>query len=97
MTLHCLPGKLVDVTGNYKYMYFCCGVVVIFASIWLFIGNFINYRLLEKERKEAEMYKPAETEDPDRDCDAKEADGNAHTSEPSADKQEGAMQRETNI
>ncbi|XP_076152748.1 monocarboxylate transporter 2 [Alosa pseudoharengus] len=92
-----LAGKLVDVTGNYKYMYFCCGVVVIFASIWLFIGNFINYRLLEKERKEAEMYNRAETEDPDRDHDAKEADGNATASEPLSDKPDGAMQRETNI
>lgn len=85
----------MDVTGNYKYMYFCCGSVVILASIWLFIGNFINYRLLDKERKKAEMYKQAEMEDPDQD--ARETDENAHTSEPSADKQEGAMQRETNI
>ncbi|CAF96301.1 unnamed protein product, partial [Tetraodon nigroviridis] len=57
--------KLVDYTKNYKYMYFCCGAVVILASVWLFIGNFINYRLLERERKKAEMYKQAETEDPD--------------------------------
>ncbi|XP_062374132.1 monocarboxylate transporter 2-like [Sardina pilchardus] len=93
-----LAGKLVDVTGNYKYMYFCCGSVVILASIWLFIGNFINYRLLDQERKEAEMYKRAETEDPDRDQDAKEADGNAAAaSESQSDKPDGAMQRETNI
>lgn len=81
----------MDVTKNYKYMYFCCGVVVVIASIWLFIGNYINYRLLDKERKQEEMYKQAETEDPDRD--GKEADGNAQTSE----KPDDAMQRETNI
>ncbi|KAG7269660.1 hypothetical protein CRUP_019049, partial [Coryphaenoides rupestris] len=46
-------------------MYFCCGAVVIVASIWLFIGNFINYRLLERERKQADTYKEAETGDPD--------------------------------
>ncbi|XP_044535150.1 monocarboxylate transporter 2 [Gracilinanus agilis] len=46
-----LAGKLVDETGEYKYMYFCCGVIVTIASIWLFIGNAFNYRLLEKERK----------------------------------------------
>ncbi|KAM4748872.1 monocarboxylate transporter 2 [Rhinophrynus dorsalis] len=45
-----LGGFLVDVTGNYKYMYFVCGLIVIVASIWLFIGNAINYRLLAKEK-----------------------------------------------
>lgn len=45
-----LGGFLVDLTGNYKYMYFVCGMIVIVASIWLFIGNAINYRLLAKEK-----------------------------------------------
>ncbi|XP_075711139.1 monocarboxylate transporter 2-like [Rhinoderma darwinii] len=45
-----LGGWLVDLTGNYKYMYFVCGMIVIVASIWLFIGNAINYRLLAKEK-----------------------------------------------
>nr|XP_033815433.1 monocarboxylate transporter 2 [Geotrypetes seraphini]XP_033815434.1 monocarboxylate transporter 2 [Geotrypetes seraphini]XP_033815435.1 monocarboxylate transporter 2 [Geotrypetes seraphini]XP_033815436.1 monocarboxylate transporter 2 [Geotrypetes seraphini]XP_033815437.1 monocarboxylate transporter 2 [Geotrypetes seraphini]XP_033815438.1 monocarboxylate transporter 2 [Geotrypetes seraphini]XP_033815439.1 monocarboxylate transporter 2 [Geotrypetes seraphini]XP_033815440.1 monocarboxylate t len=46
-----LGGWLVDISGNYKNMYFICGVIVITASVWLFIGNAINYRLLEKEKK----------------------------------------------
>ncbi|XP_056430001.1 monocarboxylate transporter 2 [Hyla sarda] len=50
-----LGGWLVDLTGNYKYMYFVCGTIVIFASIWLFIGNAINYRLLAKEKIAAEQ------------------------------------------
>lgn len=81
-------------------MYFSCGVVVIVASIWLFIGNFINYRLLERERKHAELYKRTETEDPDRDQDQKQADGEAQASEELVDKSAGdeePMQRETNI
>lgn len=96
-----LAGKLVDITKNYKYMYFCCGSVVILASIWLFIGNFINYRLLERERKQAAMYKQTDTEDPDRAQGQKEADGEAQ--EPSKDpeeqneKVEEPMQRETNM
>ncbi|KAM8973927.1 monocarboxylate transporter 2 [Pelodytes ibericus] len=45
-----LGGWLVDITGNYKYMYFVCGLIVIVASIYLFIGNAINYRLLAKEK-----------------------------------------------
>ncbi|XP_049422302.1 monocarboxylate transporter 2-like [Epinephelus fuscoguttatus] len=95
-----LAGKLVDLTKNYKYMYFCCGSVVIFASIWLFIGNFINYRLLERERKSAEMYKRTETEDPDQARDQKETDGEAQASQELVDKSEKGeepMQRETNI
>lgn len=81
-------------------MYFCCGAVVIVASIWLFIGNFINYRLLERERKQAEMYKRTETEDPDHVQDEKEADGEAQASMELGDqskKQEEPMQHETNI
>lgn len=95
-----LAGKLVDVTKNYKYMYFCCGGVVIVASIWLFIGNFINYRLLERERKQA-AYKQTDTEDPDQAQGQKEADGEAQ--QPSKDpneqnqEEEEPMQRETNM
>ncbi|XP_024913446.1 monocarboxylate transporter 2 isoform X2 [Cynoglossus semilaevis] len=95
-----LAGKLVDVTKNYKYMYFCCGAVVILASIWLFIGNFINYRLLARERKLAEQYKRTETEDPDQVRFRKEEDGEAQASDGAANegqKDEEAMQRETNI
>ena len=81
-------------------MYFCCGAVVILASIWLFIGNFINYRLLDRERKLAEMYKRTETEDPDHVREQKEADGEPQASEELDDKtqkEETPMQRETNI
>ncbi|KAM9312443.1 monocarboxylate transporter 2 [Gastrophryne carolinensis] len=57
-----LAGWLVDITGDYKYMYFACGVIVIIASIYLFIGNAINYRLLAKEKlaNEAKNAKEAE-------------------------------------
>ncbi|XP_023066392.1 monocarboxylate transporter 2 [Piliocolobus tephrosceles] len=47
-----LAGKLVDITGDYKYMYVACGAIVVAASVWLLIGNAINYRLLAEERKE---------------------------------------------
>lgn len=73
---------------------------MILASIWLFIGNFINYRLLERERKQAEMYKRTEVEDPDPVQDGKEADGAPQISEELVDKSpkdEEAMQKETNI
>ncbi|XP_067856137.1 monocarboxylate transporter 2-like [Heptranchias perlo] len=50
-----LGGLLVDLTQDYRCMYFVCGSIVILASIYLFIGNFINYRLLEKEKRMEEM------------------------------------------
>lgn len=83
----------MDITKNYKYMYICCGSVVILASIWLFIGNFINYHLLEKERN-AEMYKQAELEEPDKEPSLTE-DG--QVSENVCEKGEGHVQRESNI
>lgn len=84
---------MVDVTKSYKYMYFSCGAIVIFASIWLFIGNFINYRLLERERKSAEIYKRTDTEDPDQDKEQKASEELVDKSQ----NDEQPVQRETNI
>ncbi|XP_060513075.1 monocarboxylate transporter 2 [Panthera onca] len=52
-----LAGKLVDQTGQYKYMYMACGAIVFLSSVWLLIGNAINYRLLAKEKKLGEARK----------------------------------------
>ncbi|MBN3294035.1 MOT2 protein, partial [Polypterus senegalus] len=47
-------SALVDAFGDYKYMYYVCGAVMLLAGIFLFIMNYYNYRLLEKEEKERE-------------------------------------------
>ncbi|XP_066579906.1 monocarboxylate transporter 2 [Amia ocellicauda] len=92
-----LGGWLVDVTGNYKYMYFCCGVIVIIASIWLFIGNAINYRLLDKERKREQELKQDEINHDHKDGDA-DCKNNSEDVSVSPKKQpDDLMQRETNI
>lgn len=61
-----LAGKLVDETGEYKYMYIACGAIVFVSGVWLLIGNAINYRLLAKEKKlekaKKTIYKPESTE-----------------------------------
>ncbi|KAM3665432.1 monocarboxylate transporter 1-like [Ammospiza maritima maritima] len=44
-------GKLNDMYGDYKYTYWACGVVLIIAGTYLFIGMGINYRLVAKEEK----------------------------------------------
>lgn len=84
-----LAGKLVDITKNYKYMYLCCGSVVILASVWLFIGNFINYRLLERERKQNETSERRENQE--------QTQMNADASQQLCEDQDGVVQRETNI
>lgn len=38
-------------------MYIVCGVIVFLFSVWLFIGNVINYRLFVKEKKLVEVEK----------------------------------------
>ena len=47
----CFTGKLLDITGEYKYLYIASGTVVLVSGTYLLIGNAINYRLLDKERK----------------------------------------------
>lgn len=42
---------MLDITGEYKYLYIASGTVVLVSGTYLLIGNAINYRLLDKERK----------------------------------------------
>lgn len=49
--------------GDYKYTYWACGVILIIAGIYLFIGMGINYRLLAKEQKAEEKQKREGKED----------------------------------
>ncbi|NWS09939.1 MOT1 protein, partial [Pachyramphus minor] len=46
-----LGRVLNDMYGDYKYTYWACGVVLIIAGIYLFVGMGINYRLVAKEQK----------------------------------------------
>lgn len=50
-------GGLNDKYGDYKYTYWTCGVILIVAGIYLFIGMGINYRLVAKEQKAEEKQK----------------------------------------
>ncbi|XP_005397484.1 PREDICTED: monocarboxylate transporter 2 isoform X2 [Chinchilla lanigera] len=91
-----LAGKLVDVTGKYQYMYMSCGAIVVVASIWLLIGNAINYRLLAKERKKEQASK--------NDAQLRESRESEPLSKPTQDvivkdakAQDSPSERETNI
>uniref|UniRef100_I3M7A9 Monocarboxylate transporter 1 n=1 Tax=Ictidomys tridecemlineatus TaxID=43179 RepID=I3M7A9_ICTTR len=61
-----LLGRLNDLYGDYKYTYWSCGVILIFAGIYLFIGMGINYRLLAKEQKLDEKQKKESKEEETR-------------------------------
>ncbi|XP_062396762.1 monocarboxylate transporter 1b [Sardina pilchardus] len=47
-------GKLKDIYHNYRYTYMACGVILVVASVFLFVGMGINYKLLERERRAEE-------------------------------------------
>lgn len=67
-------GKFKDIYNDYKYTYQGCGIVLIIASVFLFVGMGINYRLLDKEKKEEERRAKVEgrEEESNKDNTAKE-------------------------
>ncbi|XP_028308414.1 monocarboxylate transporter 2-like isoform X2 [Gouania willdenowi] len=53
-----LSGALVDIFGDYKYMYYACGVMMLVPGIYFFIMHYYNYKKLEEEhRKSADVEK----------------------------------------
>ncbi|KAM9814154.1 monocarboxylate transporter 2-like [Neosynchiropus ocellatus] len=44
-------GLMVDVYGDYRYLYLMCGAVTLTGGVFLFIMNFFNYHMLDKEKK----------------------------------------------
>lgn len=49
-----LLGRFKDIYHDYKYTYQGCGILLIVSSVFLFLGMGLNYRLLDKEKKEEE-------------------------------------------
>lgn len=41
----------MDVFGDYKYLFFMCGGVIIAGGVFLFVMNMYNYHMLEKENR----------------------------------------------
>ncbi|XP_063796997.1 monocarboxylate transporter 2-like [Pseudophryne corroboree] len=77
-----IGGAIVDTFGDYKYMFIECGAIMVFAGIFLFVGNFYNYRMLRKEaqaekqdqKKEIEMTEGAKLKKEDSDQVAKNSE-----------------------
>nr|XP_046252978.1 monocarboxylate transporter 2 isoform X2 [Scatophagus argus] len=48
-----ISGALVDAFGDYKYMYYACGVFMLVPGIFFFIMHYYNYKKLDEEQKQA--------------------------------------------
>uniref|UniRef100_A0A8C6U4F4 Monocarboxylate transporter 1 n=1 Tax=Neogobius melanostomus TaxID=47308 RepID=A0A8C6U4F4_9GOBI len=62
-----LTGSFYNYYNHYDYTYISSGIVLIVASVILFVGMGINYRLLAREKKEKERL---EKEQPKGECEA---------------------------
>ncbi|KAM9855261.1 monocarboxylate transporter 2-like [Aulostomus maculatus] len=47
-----ISGALVDAFGDYKYMYFACGVFMLVPGIFFFIMHYYNYKKLDEEQRQ---------------------------------------------
>ncbi|XP_061909264.1 monocarboxylate transporter 2 [Entelurus aequoreus] len=47
-----LSGALVDIFGDYKYMYYACGVFMLVPGIFFFIMHYYNYKKLDDEQRQ---------------------------------------------
>ncbi|KAL6119533.1 slc16a1 [Pungitius sinensis] len=50
-----LTGQFYNYYQHYDYTYISCGIILIFASLVLFLGMGLNYHLLAKEKKNEEL------------------------------------------
>ncbi|TMS19701.1 Monocarboxylate transporter 2 [Larimichthys crocea] len=45
-----IAGLLVDITGDYKYLFILCGSVIFTGGVFLFVMNIYNDHMLKKEK-----------------------------------------------
>lgn len=48
-----LSGALVDIFGEYKSMYYACGVFMLVPGIYFFIMHYFNYKKLDEEKRKS--------------------------------------------
>lgn len=62
-----LTGSFYNYYQHYDYTYISCGVILMVASVFLFVGMGTNYHLLDREKKAEER---REKEQPKEECEA---------------------------
>uniref|UniRef100_A0A3P9DK55 Solute carrier family 16 member 7 n=1 Tax=Maylandia zebra TaxID=106582 RepID=A0A3P9DK55_9CICH len=50
-----MAGALVDYFGDYKYIYYACGVFMLVSGIFFFVMHYYNYKKLDEERGKSKM------------------------------------------
>ncbi|XP_072305207.1 monocarboxylate transporter 2-like [Eucyclogobius newberryi] len=48
-----ISGAMVDAFGDYKYMYYTCGVLMLLPGIFFFIMHYYNYKKLDEKQKQS--------------------------------------------
>ncbi|KAM9342426.1 monocarboxylate transporter 2-like [Pholidichthys leucotaenia] len=48
-----ISGALVDYFGDYRYMYYACGVLMLVPGIFFFIMHYFNYKKLDEEHRQS--------------------------------------------
>lgn len=41
----------MDAFGDYRYMYYACGVIMLVPGIYFFIMHYYNYKKLDEEQR----------------------------------------------
>ncbi|KAI5607074.1 solute carrier family 16, member 7 (monocarboxylic acid transporter 2) [Silurus asotus] len=72
-----IAGALVDMFGDYSYMFYMCGSVMLCAGLFLFVMNYYNYRRKDAARRRRENG----TELAERNVDTEIKRGDSRTSE----------------
>uniref|UniRef100_A0A672YF15 Monocarboxylate transporter 2-like n=1 Tax=Sphaeramia orbicularis TaxID=375764 RepID=A0A672YF15_9TELE len=63
-----ISGALVDAYGDYKYMYYACGVFMLAPGIFLFVMHYFNYKKLEEEQRQSVAVEMRTSEETDIKC-----------------------------
>ncbi|CAN9515248.1 unnamed protein product [Ophioblennius macclurei] len=58
-----LTGSFYNYYSHYDYTYVSCGIILMVASVFLFLGMGLNYHLLAKEKKEEERREQKEVQE----------------------------------
>uniref|UniRef100_A0A8C5DLP9 Monocarboxylate transporter 1 n=1 Tax=Gouania willdenowi TaxID=441366 RepID=A0A8C5DLP9_GOUWI len=77
-----LTGSFYNYYHHYDYTYISCGIILIIASVFLFVGMGINYHLLANEKKEEECRQKGEESKEERAAMLTPAGGENNTAPP---------------
>uniref|UniRef100_A0A8C5DPA6 Monocarboxylate transporter 1 n=1 Tax=Gouania willdenowi TaxID=441366 RepID=A0A8C5DPA6_GOUWI len=76
------PHSFYNYYHHYDYTYISCGIILIIASVFLFVGMGINYHLLANEKKEEECRQKGEESKEERAAMLTPAGGENNTAPP---------------